>query len=72
MSKYPSSKICFEDLDISDTASITNFIKWVETKCKQGIDILINNAEIFLKSEFPEECIDKCMKVNFWGTVRFT
>jgi NAD(P)-dependent dehydrogenase (short-subunit alcohol dehydrogenase family) len=72
MSKYPTSKFCVEDLDISDSSSITNFVKCVETKCKQGIDILINNAGVFLKTEFSEECIDKCMKVNFWGTVRFT
>lgn len=62
-------------LDISDTASIDEFVRGVATDFSSGIDILINNAAIAFKSADPtpfQQQAAPTIHVNYVGTVELT
>lgn len=60
--------------DVAISKQCENFIEFAAQKLK-GIDILINNAGISMRSLFKDlqiEVIEKVMSVNFFGTVYCT
>jgi len=61
-----------EELDLLCENSIKNFIRNIESKYRKGIDMLINNAGVYIKKDPTKEIIDETMKTNFCGTVCLT
>ena len=60
-------KVVFEQLDISDRASIESFAGKMT-----DVDVLVNNAAIMLSSGNKKEQTGPTMKTNYWGTVHLT
>lgn len=57
------------EIDISDSTSIVSAAATVKSTCK-GIDILINNAAIYIDKEvFDAERVKATMQTNFFGTL---
>jgi short-subunit dehydrogenase len=52
--RYPNQKFLIRQVDVRDKASLENFAMYVETNF-QSIDVLINNAGIFLPGTICEE-----------------
>ncbi len=74
LSKYPNTKIKFQEGDISDLKDIENIIKSVNKSFTQ-IDILINNAGVFpvkslSKTSFND--FENCFNVNVRAPFIFT
>lgn len=46
LAKYPQSKISVEQLNVSDSKSIDNFIPLIKEKY-QDVDVLVNNAGVY-------------------------
>jgi len=69
-----NKNIYYEVLDVSNKASVNQFIKNVYSKFNK-IDILINNAGISMNASFLDldlKVIEQLMNVNFLGSIYFT
>ena len=66
------SRMTFHQLDISDSNSIDQFIKWVKEERNGKVDVLVNNAGIFFEEEELAEERLATLKINFQGTVELT
>jgi len=64
-----NERTTIQELDISKTESIDNFVKWIKDSCKK-IDCLISNAGTAFKGDiFNEEVVRVTFQTNFYGTV---
>ncbi|KAE9370002.1 NAD(P)-binding protein [Stipitochalara longipes BDJ] len=60
--------IKFQTLDITDENSIQNFKELIEKEHPDGIDILINNAGIFMQAS-DVDGVKTLLKTNYYGTL---
>lgn len=65
--------VSVHQLDITDSNSVDNFFKVVETEYESRIDCLVNNAGVAIKGpEFNTKVFDFTLGTNYYSTVDFT
>lgn len=69
--KTSASQLTLQQLDVGDSGSIDNFVKWVKAERDSKFDVLVNNAGFGYLREKPQERLNT-MQVNFVGTVELT
>lgn len=50
LKQFPNCQITIFKLDLSELASIKNFVNKIKFLCGEGVDVLINNAGLFTKN----------------------
>jgi NAD(P)-dependent dehydrogenase (short-subunit alcohol dehydrogenase family) len=66
------SRLVYQQLDINDSMSRSNFANFIAEKYSQ-IDVLVNNAGVAKKGdEFNTDVFDFTLSTNFFSTVEFT
>ena len=64
-----TGKVIFQQLDISNAASVIRFAAWAKREFPQGIDILVNNAGMAYKGDtFGAAEAQATLDTNFYGT----
>lgn len=66
-----ASQLTLQQLDVSDSGSIDNFVKWIKAERESKFDILVNNAGIGYLKDKLQERLDT-IQINFVGTVELT
>ena len=71
--KYASSKskLTFQQLNISDPSSISNFVDWVKGERNSKVDVLVNNAGYGFTKDKVEERLDT-ININLLETIDLT
>jgi len=69
--KSSSSKLTFHQLDISNSASIDDFISWIKAERNSKFDVLVNNAGFGYLRESQQEQLDT-ININFFDTIDLT
>jgi len=69
--KGSSSKLSFHQLDISNSASIDEFISWIKAEKNSKFDVLVNNAGFGYLRESQQEQLDT-ININFFDTIDLT
>ena len=67
-----TGKVLFQQLDISNAASVIRFAAWAKREFPQGIDILVNNAGMAYKGDtFGAAEAQATLDINFYGMLLF-
>jgi len=72
--KYTFSKVLYQTTDVSDRIAVEGFIKFVQ-KLNVKIDVLVNNAGIFIPGKITEEnnlALDHMMQTNLYSAYAIT
>lgn len=75
--KREGLSVKFKELDITKSASIKEFVDWVDRKYGK-VDVLVNNAGVFLDNpeisvlSAKQKTIKKTLDTNFYGTFHLT
>ena len=69
--KYPGTELNLLELELTKPDTVDDFIK--RLKASHGpVDVLVNNAGIYIRGVVTEESISKTMDTNYYGTRRLT
>ncbi len=69
--KASTSKLTFQQLDISNSGSIDEFVAWIKAERNSRFDVLVNNAGFGYLRESKQEQLDT-ININFFDTVDLT
>jgi len=69
--KASSSRLTFQQLDISNSVSIDEFVAWIKAERNSRFDVLVNNAGFGYLRESQQEQLDT-ININFFDTVDLT
>lgn len=73
--KYPNQKVFAFPLDMGDKESVKNFGKSINQYFPEGVEVLVNNAGLFLPGNLtdePEGRLETLMSVHVFGAYHLT